>query len=169
MTTLQYGEYIQRVNEAKIVVEEMHSDKTDWKVSKTTKHVTVSSKKSKVFHGYMHRIECVVDVSLEKAFEYFLPNPLGLRLDWDKTLQLHECITHIEEESYLYHAITHSQLMGLIAAREFVYILRTIRRPEEGCILSVCQSIDHPSYPVQKSPVRGINYPCGTFFEVQAE
>ncbi|XP_001193210.3 stAR-related lipid transfer protein 5 [Strongylocentrotus purpuratus] len=169
MTSLHNAEYLKGVEDARIMVEQMHSDRTDWKVSKTTKHVTVSSKKSQVFHGYMHRIECVLDVSLEKAFEYFLPSPVGLRLEWDKTLQLHECIAHLEEEAYLYRAVTHSQIMGLIASREFVYILRVIRRPEEGCIGTFCQSIDHPKYPVQNTPVRGVNYPCGTFFQVQPD
>lgn len=36
MTSLQNAEYLKGVEDARIMVEQMHSDRTDWKVSKTT-------------------------------------------------------------------------------------------------------------------------------------
>ncbi|XP_072167314.1 stAR-related lipid transfer protein 5-like [Diadema setosum] len=167
--TSREAAYLKALEEAEEAFKKIHQDPSDWKSSKTTKHVKVWSKRSTLFPGYMHRIECIVNASLEEAYERYMPSPLGSRLEWDKTIQLHELLQTLEEGTFMYRAITHSQLMGLIAAREFVYLLKVTRQLEDNYIMTSCISIDHPSYPAKDNPVRGRNYPCGTYFTVLPE
>ncbi|XP_009698923.1 PREDICTED: stAR-related lipid transfer protein 6, partial [Cariama cristata] len=82
------------------------------------------------------------------------------RNKWDKALQSYKLLERIDQDTGIYHSVTHSYGMGLISSRDFVDLLHV--KPYPGDILTTNSvSVEYSSCPPTPSCVRGYNNPCG--------
>lgn len=95
-----------------------NQDTTGWKVVKTSKKITVSSKASKKFHGNLYRVEGVIPESTTNLSD-FLYKPEN-RVTWDKALKVYNMVHRIDSDTCICHTITQSFAMGSISPRDFV-------------------------------------------------
>ncbi|EAW63002.1 START domain containing 6, isoform CRA_a [Homo sapiens] len=100
-------------------------DTSGWKVVKTSKKITVSSKASRKFHGNLYRVEGIIPESPAKLSDFLYQT--GDRITWDKSLQVYNMVHRIDSDTFICHTITQSFAVGSISPRDFidlVYIKR---------------------------------------------
>ncbi|XP_010001071.1 PREDICTED: stAR-related lipid transfer protein 6 [Chaetura pelagica] len=133
-------------------------DTSGWRVIKVSKNVTVSSKPSKEYAGNIYRGEGIIQEVPSKIIPFmYLPEH---RRKWDKALQSYKLLERIDQDTGIYHSVTHSYGMGLVSARDFVDLLHV--KPYPGDVLTTNSvSVEHSSCPPTPSCVRGYNNPCG--------
>ena len=73
-------------------------------------------------------------------------------------------ITILLQEAFIIRTISPSAAMGLIASREFIDLIMLRFLDDRETAMTVGISVEHKDYPVQSSPVRGNNYPCGAIW-----
>ncbi|KAJ8029735.1 StAR-related lipid transfer protein 5 [Holothuria leucospilota] len=112
-----------------------------------------------------YKVVFEVDCGLERAIQSLYPAPKGFREKWDPNLQRSEILEEIDEDTWVMLSLTKPAFSGVIAAREFIDVVRLKRVPNKHVIVSG-QSVEYPSLPVKKDIVRGYNYPCGTLWEL---
>ncbi|XP_015095974.1 stAR-related lipid transfer protein 6 isoform X3 [Vicugna pacos] len=115
-----------------------YQDTSGWKVIKTSKKITVSSKASKKFHGN-------------------LPEN---RVTWDKSLKVYNMVQKIDSETFICHTITQSFAMGSISPRDFIDLVHLKCCKGNMDIISSA-SVDFPTYPPSSNYIRGYNHACG--------
>ncbi|XP_049650254.1 stAR-related lipid transfer protein 6 [Accipiter gentilis] len=135
-----------------------NQDTSGWRVIKISKNVTVSSKPSKEYAGNIYRGEGIIKEVPSKIIPFmYLPE---YRNKWDKALQSYKLLERIDQDTGIYHSVTHSYGMGLISSRDFVDLLHV--KPYPGDILTTNSvSVEYSSCPPTPSCVRGYNNPCG--------
>ncbi|XP_029859571.1 stAR-related lipid transfer protein 6 isoform X1 [Aquila chrysaetos chrysaetos] len=133
-------------------------DTSGWRVIKISKNVTVSSKPSKEYAGNIYRGEGIIKEVPSKIIPFmYLPE---YRNKWDKALQSYKLLERIDQDTGIYHSVTHSYGMGLISSRDFVDLLHV--KPYPGDILTTNSvSVEYSSCPPTPSCVRGYNNACG--------
>nr|XP_009943492.1 PREDICTED: stAR-related lipid transfer protein 6 [Opisthocomus hoazin] len=133
-------------------------DTSGWRVIKVSKNVTVSSKPSKEYEGNIYRGEGIIKEVPQKIIPFmYLPEH---RNKWDKALQSYKLLEKIDQDTGIYHSVTHSYGMGLISSRDFVDLLHVKQYPG-GIFTTNSVSVEYSSCPPAPSCVRGYNYPCG--------
>ncbi|KAF7243869.1 StAR-related lipid transfer protein 6 [Varanus komodoensis] len=166
-------------------------DSADWKVVKRTKFIEVSSKPSLCFEGNIwnfvtsssfsyisgtdisakykptnmeifvsrYRAEALVEIPVNKLFPFiYLPE---YRSKWDKAVQSYKLVETVDQDTFIFHSITHSYGFGLISPRDFVYIVH-IKKYDDGNLMTTNSvSVDHPDYLPTPRYVRGSNFPSG--------
>ncbi|XP_005074667.2 stAR-related lipid transfer protein 6 isoform X2 [Mesocricetus auratus] len=133
-------------------------DISGWKVVKSSKKITVSSKTSRIFLGNLYRIEGIIPESTAKLSN-FLYQPEN-RVTWDKSLKGYNVVHKIDSDTFICHTITQSFAMGSISPRDFVDVVYI--KHYEGNIDIVCtKSVDFPGYPPSSHYIRGYNHPSG--------
>ncbi|XP_010959648.1 stAR-related lipid transfer protein 6 isoform X3 [Camelus ferus] len=115
-----------------------YQDTSGWKVIKTSKKITVSSKASKKFHGN-------------------LPEN---RVTWDKSLKVYNMVQKIDSETFICHTITQSFAMGSISPRDFIDLVH-LKCCEGNMDIISSASVDFPTYPPSSNYIRGYNHACG--------
>ncbi|XP_042304902.1 stAR-related lipid transfer protein 6 [Sceloporus undulatus] len=136
----------------------LQEDTSEWKVVKSTKTIKVWSKPSEDFSGTLYRAEALVEIPHDKLFPFiYLPEHRG---QWDKAVQSYKLVETIDEDTFVFHIITHSYGFGMISPREFVYLVR-IKKYDGDLMTTNSVSIDHPDYPLSPNYVRGSSYPSG--------
>ncbi|XP_022351642.1 stAR-related lipid transfer protein 6 [Enhydra lutris kenyoni] len=133
-------------------------DTSGWKVVKTSKKITVSSKASKKFHGNLYRVEGIIPESTAKLSD-FLYKPEN-RVTWDKSLKVYNMVHRIDLDTIICHTITQSFAMGSISPRDFIDLVY-FKRYEGNMDIISSNSVDFPAYPPSSSYVRGFNHACG--------
>ncbi|XP_070541753.1 stAR-related lipid transfer protein 5-like isoform X2 [Ptychodera flava] len=136
---------------------------TDWKVSKVSKEVTVSHKKSAEFDGHIYKAECVLDGTPDEIVKYVIPTPLGVREKWDKTIKSSEVLESSEKDFFVVHSQTHSSAMGVISSRDFIDAVLINHLDEDNIVCTNSVSVEHPQCPPVDDVVRAFNHPGGTF------
>ncbi|XP_014394363.1 PREDICTED: stAR-related lipid transfer protein 6 [Myotis brandtii] len=133
-------------------------DTSGWKVVKSSKKITVSSKASKKFLGNIYRAEGIISEPTSKLAD-FLYKP-EIRITWDKSLKVYNMIHKIDSDTFICHAITQSFAMGSISPRDFVDIVHS--KCHEGNVYVISsKSVDFPGYPPSSHYIRGYNHACG--------
>ncbi|KAJ7988538.1 hypothetical protein DPEC_G00324610 [Dallia pectoralis] len=132
-------------------------DENDWRVSKTSKEVTVWRKSSAEFHGYLYKAQGIVDDDPNRIVDYIRPGPY--RLQWDSLLTSMNIIETLDQDCCVMRYTTSGQLWNIIAPREFIDFSYTTDY-QDG-LLSCGVSLDHEDQ--HQSFVRGFNHPCGWF------
>ncbi|XP_062984871.1 stAR-related lipid transfer protein 6 [Elgaria multicarinata webbii] len=141
-------------------------DTTDWKVVKHTKLISVSSKPSQCFPGTLYRAEALMEMPVDKLFPFiYIPE---YRSKWDKAIQSYNLLETVDEDTFIFHNITHSYGFGLISPREFVYILH-IKRYDGNLMTTNSISVDHPSCLPSPRYIRGCTFPSGYAFSPHPE
>ncbi|XP_047552398.1 stAR-related lipid transfer protein 6 [Lutra lutra] len=133
-------------------------DTSGWKVVKTSKKITVSSKASKKFHGNLYRVEGIIPESTAKLSD-FLYKPEN-RVTWDKSLKVYNMVHRIDSDTIICHTITQSFAMGSISPRDFIDLVY-FKRYEGNMDIISSNSVDFPAYPPSSNYVRGFNHACG--------
>ncbi|XP_036101858.1 stAR-related lipid transfer protein 6 [Molossus molossus] len=133
-------------------------DTSGWKVVKSSKKVTVSSKASKIFHGNLYRVEGIIPESTSKLSD-FLYKPEN-RTTWDKSLKVYNMIHKIDSDTFICHTITHSFAMGSISPRDFIDIVY-LKCFEGNVFVISSKSVEFPGYPPSSDYIRGYNHACG--------
>ncbi|XP_021542045.1 stAR-related lipid transfer protein 6 [Neomonachus schauinslandi] len=135
---------------------EYSQDTSGWKVVKTSKKITVSSKASKKFHGNLYRVEGIIPESITKLSD-FLYKPEN-RVAWDKSLKVYNMVHKIDSDTFICHTITQSFAMGSISPPRLyrLSVPQALRR-EYGYY----QFVDFPAYPASSNYIRGHNHACG--------
>ncbi|XP_008259549.1 stAR-related lipid transfer protein 6 isoform X1 [Oryctolagus cuniculus] len=133
-------------------------DISGWKVVKTSKKITVSSKTSRRFLGNLYRIEGIIPESTTKLSD-FLYQP-GNRVTWDKSLKVYNMVHRIDSDTFICHTITQSFAMGSISPRDFIDLVY-IKHYEGNMDIISSKSVDFPEYPPTSNYIRGYNHPCG--------
>ncbi|XP_064295332.1 stAR-related lipid transfer protein 6 isoform X2 [Phalacrocorax carbo] len=106
-------------------------DTSGWRVIKVSKNVTISSKPSKEYAGNIYRGEGIIKEVPSKIIPFmYLPE---YRNKWDKALQSYKLLERIDQDTGIYHSVTHSYAV----------------------------SVEYSSCPPTPSCVRGYNNPCG--------
>ncbi|XP_077989039.1 stAR-related lipid transfer protein 5-like isoform X2 [Glandiceps talaboti] len=136
---------------------------TDWTVSKVSKEITVSYKKSAEFDGHIYKAEGILDGKPDEIIKYVIPSPLGVRDNWDKTIKTSEILDSSEEEFFVVYSQTHSSAMGLISSRDFVDAVLIKHIEDDGIICTNSVSVDYSARPPVDDVVRAFNHPGGTF------
>nr|XP_048275353.1 stAR-related lipid transfer protein 6 isoform X1 [Myodes glareolus]XP_048275354.1 stAR-related lipid transfer protein 6 isoform X1 [Myodes glareolus] len=140
-----------------------NQDISDWKVVKSSKKVTVSSKTSRKFLGNLYRIEGVIRESTAKVSN-FLYQPEN-RITWDKSLKGYNVVHKIDSDTFICHAMTQSFAMGSISPRDFVDVVCIKHYEGNIDIISIslitANSVDFPGYPPSPHYIRGYNHPSG--------
>ncbi|XP_006837628.1 PREDICTED: stAR-related lipid transfer protein 6 [Chrysochloris asiatica] len=133
-------------------------DTTGWKVVKTSKKITISSKASKKFNGNIYRVEGIIPQTTSKLSEFlYLPDH---RVTWDKSLQVFSLIKKIDSDTMICHTITQSFALGSISPRDFIDLVH-IKHYEGNIVIISSNSVDVPEYPPSSNYIRGHNHPCG--------
>ncbi|KAB1256272.1 StAR-related lipid transfer protein 6 [Camelus dromedarius] len=114
-----------------------YQDTSGWKVIKTSKKITVSSKASKKFHGNLYRVEGVIPESTSRLSD-FLYRPEN-RVTWDKSLKVYNMVQKID--SMCAFGYERTELMDLPPP--------------------LAASVDFPTYPPSSNYIRGYNHACG--------
>ncbi|KAM5221967.1 stAR-related lipid transfer protein 6 [Ctenodactylus gundi] len=133
-------------------------DTSGWKLVKSTKKITVSTKASKRFLGNLYRVEGIIPESTAKLSD-FLFQP-GKRITWDKSLKAYNMIHKIDSDTFICHTITQSFAMGSISPRDFIDLMH-IKHFEGNMDIISCKSVDFPGYSPTSDYIRGYNHPCG--------
>ncbi|KAM9214221.1 stAR-related lipid transfer protein 6 [Leptosomus discolor] len=151
-------DYKKIVDEVSEKILSYSQDTSGWRVVKVSKNVTVSSKPSKEYAGNIYRGEGIIKEVPSKIIPFmYLPE---YRNKWDKALQSYKLLERIDQDTGIYHSVTHSYGMGLISSRDFVDLLHV--KPYPGDILTTNSvSVEYSSCPPTPSCVRGYNNPCG--------
>lgn len=88
-------------------------DTSGWKVVKTSKKITVSSKASKKFHGNLYRVEGIIPESTCKLSD-FLYKPEN-RVTWDKSLKVYNMVQKIDPlKVWTFQHILHLQIISVV-------------------------------------------------------
>ncbi|KAK1337801.1 hypothetical protein QTO34_002436 [Cnephaeus nilssonii] len=124
-----------------------NQDTSGWKVVKSSKKITVSSKASKKFHGNIYRVEGIISESTSKLAD-FLYKP-EIRITWDKSLKVYTMIHKIDSFCH-----------GLNFPRDFIDIVH-FKRYEGNVNVISSKSVDFPGYPPSSHYIRGYNHACG--------
>uniref|UniRef100_A0A673VJB2 StAR related lipid transfer domain containing 6 n=1 Tax=Suricata suricatta TaxID=37032 RepID=A0A673VJB2_SURSU len=135
-----------------------NQDTSGWKVVKTSKKITVSSKASKKFHGNLYRVEGIIPESTSKLSE-FLYKPEN-RVTWDKSLKVYNMVHRIDSDTFICHTITQSFAMGSISPRDFIDLVH-LKHCEGNMDVISSNSVDFPAYPPSSKYIRGYNHACG--------
>uniref|UniRef100_A0ACB8ENV7 Uncharacterized protein n=2 Tax=Sphaerodactylus townsendi TaxID=933632 RepID=A0ACB8ENV7_9SAUR len=91
----------------------------------------------------------------EKVFPFmYLPE---YRTKWDKSLQSYKIVETIDQDTYIYHSVTHSFGLGLVPPRDFVYLVHI--KKYNGLLTTNSTSVDHYKCPPCRSYVRGQTFP----------
>ncbi|EDM14781.1 STAR-related lipid transfer (START) domain containing protein 6, isoform CRA_a [Rattus norvegicus] len=135
-----------------------NQDLSGWKVVKTSKKVTVSSKASKLFQGNLYRIEGVIP-ELPAHLSDFLYKSEH-RVSWDKSLKAFNMIHKIDSDTLICHTITQSFAMGSISPRDFIDLVHIKHQDGNMDIIST-RSVEFPGYPPTSHYIRGYNHPSG--------
>ncbi|KAF0874852.1 stAR-related lipid transfer protein 6 [Hyaena hyaena] len=135
-----------------------NQDTSGWKVVKTSKKITVSSKASKKFHGNLYRVEGIIPEPTTKLSE-FLYKPEN-RVTWDKSLKVYNMVHRIDSDTFICHTITQSFAMGSISPRDFIDLVY-FKHDEGNMDIISCKSVDFPAYPPSSNYIRGYNHACG--------
>ncbi|XP_003267572.2 stAR-related lipid transfer protein 6 [Nomascus leucogenys] len=133
-------------------------DTSGWKVVKTSKKITVSSKASRNFHGNLYRVEGIIPESAAKLSDFLYQT--GDRVTWDKSLQVYDMVHRIDSDTFICHTITQSFAMGSISPRDFIDLVY-IKHYEGNMNIISSKSVDFPEYPSSSNYIRGYNHPCG--------
>ncbi|XP_032278801.1 stAR-related lipid transfer protein 6 [Phoca vitulina] len=137
---------------------EYSQDTSGWKVVKTSKKITVSSKASKKFHGNLYRVEGIIPESITKLSD-FLYKPEN-RVAWDKSLKVYNMVHKIDSDTFICHTITQSFAMGSISPRDFIDLVY-LKHYEGNMDIISSNSVDFPAYPASSNYIRGYNHACG--------
>nr|XP_056705047.1 stAR-related lipid transfer protein 6 [Euleptes europaea] len=130
-------------------------DTSGWKEIKKGKLITVSIRPSTDYPGNIYRVEATIEQPAEKVFPFiYLPEH---RTKWDKSLQLYRIIDTLDQDTAIYHSVTHSFGMGLVPPRDFVYLVHI--KKYNSLLTTNSTSVDHPKCPPCCSYVRGKTYP----------
>ncbi|XP_077792610.1 stAR-related lipid transfer protein 6 [Podarcis muralis] len=133
-------------------------DPVGWKVVKSAKQISVSSRPSTDFPGTLYRAEALVEVPAPKLFPFIFR--AEYRNKWDRAVQSYKLVDTIDQDTFVYQSITHSYGLGLVTPRDFVYLLHV--KTYDGDLLTTNSvSVDHPAFPPTPKYVRGTNYPSG--------
>ncbi|KAM6217547.1 stAR-related lipid transfer protein 6 [Rhynchocyon petersi] len=133
-------------------------DTSGWKLVKTSKKITVSSKASKKFNGNLYRVEGIIPQPTSKLSEFlYLPEH---RISWDRSLKGYKMVHRIDSDTFICHTITQSFGMGSISPRDFIDVVH-IKHYEGNKVIISSSSVDFPEYPPSSPYIRGYNHPCG--------
>ncbi|XP_073069190.1 stAR-related lipid transfer protein 6 [Manis javanica] len=124
-----------------------------WKVVKTLKKTTVSSKASKKFHGNLYRVEGISPESTSKLSE-FLYNPENR---WDKSLKVYSLVHRIDLDTFICQTDKQSFAMGSISPQEFIN-LAYFEHYEGNMDIISSSSVDFPPF---SNYICGHNHACG--------
>ncbi|XP_015270947.1 PREDICTED: stAR-related lipid transfer protein 6 [Gekko japonicus] len=125
------------------------------KASSIQKLITVSARPSTDYPGNIYRVEATIEQPPEKVFPFlYLPE---YRTKWDKSLQSYKLVDRIDQDTAIYHSVTHSYGFGLVPPRDFVYILHI--KKYNNLLTTNSISVDYPKCPVCSSYIRGQTYP----------
>ncbi|XP_060092440.1 stAR-related lipid transfer protein 6 [Heteronotia binoei] len=132
-------------------------DASGWKQIKKGKLITVSMRPSTDYLGNTYRVEATIEQLPEKVFPFiYLPE---YRAKWDKSLQSYKVVDTIDQDTAIYHSITHSYGFGLVPPRDFVYMVHI--KKYNGILTTNSTSVNHPKCPPCQSYIRGQAYPSG--------
>ncbi|XP_063147209.1 stAR-related lipid transfer protein 6 [Candoia aspera] len=99
-----------------------------------------------------------MDISSDKLFPFvYLPE---YRSKWDKSLQSYKLVRTIDQDTFIYHSITHSYGFGLISPRDFVYMLH-VKKYDGKLMTTNSISVNHPDFPPTPAYVRGTTFSSG--------
>ncbi|XP_077202920.1 stAR-related lipid transfer protein 6 isoform X2 [Paroedura picta] len=130
-------------------------DTSGWQEVKKGKHITVSARPSTDYPGNMYRVEATMEQPAEKVLSLmYLPE---YRTKWDRSLQSYKIIDRIDQDTAIYHSVTHSYGLGLVPPRDFVYILHI--KKYNDLLTTNSTSVDHPKCPPCPSYIRGRTFP----------
>ncbi|CAK6447937.1 unnamed protein product [Pipistrellus nathusii] len=133
-------------------------DTSGWKVVKSSKKITVSSKASKKFLGNLYRVEGIISESTSKLAD-FLYKP-EIRITWDKSLKEYTLIHKIDSDTFICHVVTQSFAMGSISSRDFINMVYFKRYDGNVNVISSI-SVDFPGFPPSSHYIRGYNHASG--------
>ncbi|CAG5116586.1 unnamed protein product [Candidula unifasciata] len=117
--------------------------------------------KKTVRYYYGYRGQSEYNCSKEIIFKYIDPNEGEecLRVKWDKDIKNLKLLKQIDPDLRIMISSTNSAAKGLIAPRDFVDVILTLKT--ETCISTNGVSIETDEYPPDGKFVRGFNHPCG--------
>ncbi|BFY97250.1 hypothetical protein BsWGS_00290 [Bradybaena similaris] len=135
-----------------------------WHTSKKTKDVIVEYRHSVCpgfEHGYLFRGQTEYSCSKDIIVKYLDPYE-ELRYKWDKDVKGAKLLKQIDPDLCISATMTNSGAKGLIAPRDFVDVVLTLRT--ETCVSTNAVSIETDEFPSDAKYVRGFNYPCGIMY-----
>ncbi|XP_076768603.1 stAR-related lipid transfer protein 6 [Arvicanthis niloticus] len=135
-----------------------NQDIAGWKVVKSAKKITVSSKASRIFHGNLYRIEGIIPESAAHLSDFLYKSEH--RVSWDKSLKGFNVLHKIDSDTLICHTITQSFAMGSISPRDFIDLVH-IKHCEGNMDIIGTRSVDFPGYPPTSHYIRGYNHPSG--------
>ncbi|XP_021006062.1 stAR-related lipid transfer protein 6 isoform X1 [Mus caroli] len=135
-----------------------NQDLSGWKVIKSSKKVTVSSKTSRIFHGNLYRVEGIIPESAAHLADFLFKH--DHRVSWDKSLKGFNVIHKIDSDTLICHTITQSFAMGSISPRDFIDLVH-IKHYERNMDIISTKSVDFPGYAPTSTYIRGFNHPSG--------
>ena len=121
--------------------------------------------------GLEHKVECIrlrTTLPVPPAEACRLLNDYEVRKMWEDMLtkESRSDVVLLEREKetmQVIRTLSNQAMGGLISPREFVDLGLTQHR-EDGSILHIAQSIDHPDFKPTKGFVRGVNFACGMIY-----
>lgn len=104
-------------------------DTSGWKVVKTSKKITVSSKPSKKFHGNLYRVEGIIPESTCKLSD-FLYKPEN-RITWDKSLKVYNMVQKIDSlKVWIFQHILHLQIISVVTTMPVAIYVHLCKRTQ---------------------------------------
>ncbi|XP_052011924.1 stAR-related lipid transfer protein 6 [Apodemus sylvaticus] len=135
-----------------------NQDLSGWKLVKSSKKITVSSKASKIFHGHLYRVEGIIPESAAHLSDFLFKHEH--RTSWDKSLKGFSLLHKIDSDTHICHTITQSFAMGSISPRDFIDLIH-IKHHEGNVDIISTKSVEFPGYPPTSHYIRGYNHPSG--------
>ncbi|XP_031221850.1 stAR-related lipid transfer protein 6 [Mastomys coucha] len=135
-----------------------NQDLSGWKVVKSSKKITVSSKTSKLFLGNLYRIEGIIPEPACHLSDFLFKS--DNRVSWDKSLKKFNVIHRIDSDTLICHTITQSFAMGSISPRDFIDLVH-IKHYEGNMDIICIKSVEFPGFAPTSHYIRGFNHPSG--------
>ncbi|KJE91745.1 hypothetical protein CAOG_02839 [Capsaspora owczarzaki ATCC 30864] len=132
---------------------------------KQTKGITIHAGNIEGIPETLFRATGEIDASPERVVLFVRPGPDTMRAKWDSSSKSMSLVQQVSDTVSIIRTITHSAMMGLISARDFVDL--SVLRKLDGTDDWICaaQSVEHPDTPHEHGLVRGHNYPCGFWIQ----
>ncbi|KAK1176143.1 stAR-related lipid transfer protein 6-like isoform X1 [Acipenser oxyrinchus oxyrinchus] len=149
-------DYLQIADEVAQKIWSYNQDDSGWKLAKNSVRIRHYLQWNfEILDRY--RGEGIIEDTPEKIIPFmYLPE---YRNKWDTAVKSYIFLERIDQDTVIFHTITHSYGLGLISSRDFVDLIN-VKRYEGGIVTTNSASVDYLKCPPSPSHVRGHNNPC---------